>query len=219
LHDVALQELDVRILVDRAGLASADGATHHGIFDTAFISEIPNVTLYSPNSFDSLEKCFADAIDASGPIVIRYPKSGDIDCTGFYSVSGVSFKDFGVHPENAVITYGRLQENACLAAESLQSNGKPTRVISLTRLSPLPTEDISKLLNGIGNIVFAEEGIKNGGVSQRLCAELTEMNLLDGKRVRIKAVDGIFPDHGSNKDLLDLLSLSHEAIISAFEEE
>lgn len=219
IHDAALQNLHVIIMLDRAGLVANDGATHHGIFDTAFISEIPNVTLYSPNSFDSLEKCFADAIDASGPIVIRYPKSGDIDCTGFYSVSGVSFKDFGVHPENAVITYGRLQENACLAAESLQSNGKPTRVISLTRLSPLPTEDISKLLNGIGNIVFAEEGIKNGGVSQRLCAELTERNLLDGKRVRIKAVDGIFPDHGSNQDLLDLLSLSHEAIISAFEEE
>lgn len=219
IHDAALQNLHVIIMLDRAGLVANDGATHHGIFDTAFISEIPNVTLYSPNSFDSLEKCFADAIDASGPIVIRYPKSGDIDCTGFYSVSGVSFKDFGVHPENAVITYGRLQENACLAAESLQSNGKPTRVISLTRLSPLPTEDISKLLNGISNIVFAEEGIKNGGVSQRLCAELTERNLLDGKRVRIKAVDGIFPDHGSNKDLLNLLSLSHEAIISAFEEE
>ena len=219
IHDAALQNLHVIIMLDRAGLVANDGATHHGIFDTAFISEIPNVTLYSPNSFDSLEKCFADAIDASGPIVIRYPKSGDIDCTGFYSVSGVSFKDFGVHPENAVITYGRLQENACLAAESLQSNGKPTRVISLTRLSPLPTEDISKLLNGIGNIVFAEEGIKNGGVSQRLCAELTERNLLDGKRVRIKAIDGVFPDHGSNKDLLDLLSLSHEAIISAFEEE
>ncbi|MBQ1206047.1 MAG: 1-deoxy-D-xylulose-5-phosphate synthase [Clostridia bacterium] len=219
IHDAALQNLHVIIMLDRAGLVANDGATHHGIFDTAFISEIPNVTLYSPNSFDSLEKCFADAIDASGPIVIRYPKSGDIDCTGFYSVSGVSFKDFGVHPENAVITYGRLQENACLAAESLQSNGKPTRVISLTRLSPLPTEDISKLLNGIGNIVFAEEGIKNGGVSQRLCAELTEKGLLDGKRVRIKAVDGVFPDHGSNKDLLNLLSLSHEAIISAFEEE
>lgn len=219
IHDAALQNLHVIIMLDRAGLVANDGATHHGIFDTAFISEIPNVTLYSPNSFDSLEKCFADAIDASGPIVIRYPKSGDIDCTGFYSVSGVSFKDFGVHPKNAVITYGRLQENACLAAESLQSNGKPTRVISLTRLSPLPTEDISKLLNGIGNIVFAEEGIKNGGVSQRLCAELTEKGLLDGKRVRIKAVDGVFPDHGSNKDLLNLLSLSHEAIISAFEEE
>ena len=219
IHDAALQNLHVIIMLDRAGLVANDGATHHGIFDTAFISEIPNVTLYSPNSFDSLEKCFADAIDASGPIVIRYPKSGDIDCTGFYSASGVSFKDFGVHPENTVITYGRLQENACLAAESLQSNGKPTRVISLTRLSPLPTEDISKLLNGIGNIVFAEEGIKNGGVSQRLCAELTEKGLLDGKRVRIKAVDGVFPDHGSNKDLLNLLSLSHEAIISAFEEE
>lgn len=215
IHDAALQNLHVIIALDRAGLVANDGATHHGIFDTAFISEIPNVTFYSPNSFESLEKCFLEALNAQGPVVIRYPKSGDIDCGGFEELNGAIFKDFGVKPENAIITYGRLQENAVLAAEILNNEGKSTRVISLNSLSPLPIETIIKLLDGINNVVFAEEGIKNGGIAQRLCAELTERGLLDGKRFTIKAIDGIFPEHGSNNDLLDSLLLSPESIANA----
>ncbi len=218
IHDAALQNLHVIIALDRAGLVANDGATHHGIFDTAFISEIPNVTFYSPNSFDSLEKCFLEAINAQGPVVIRYPKSGDIDCGGFEALNGAMFKDFGNQTENAIITYGRLQENAVLAAEILNNRGKSARVISLTSLSPLPIENIIKLLDGINNLVFAEEGIKNGGIAQRLCAELTERGLLDGKRFTIKAIDGIFPEHGSNNDLLDSLSLSPESIANALGE-
>ncbi|MBR5779665.1 MAG: 1-deoxy-D-xylulose-5-phosphate synthase [Clostridia bacterium] len=218
IHDAALQNLHVIIALDRAGLVANDGATHHGIFDTAFISEIPNVTLYAPNSFSSLEKCFAEALGANGPVVIRYPKSEDIVCDGFYNASGVSFRDFGDNAESAIITYGRLQANAVKAAELLNKNGKSARIISLTTLSPLPTENIIKLLNGIDNIVFAEEGIKNGGVAQRLCAELTERGELNGKRFIIKAIDGIFPEHGSNNDLLDSLSLSPESIACALGE-
>ncbi|MBR5285377.1 MAG: 1-deoxy-D-xylulose-5-phosphate synthase [Clostridia bacterium] len=218
IHDAALQNLHVIIALDRAGLVANDGATHHGIFDTAFISEIPNVTLYSPNSFESLEKCFVEALNVQGPVVIRYPKSEDIVCDGFYNARGVSFKDFGEGVENAIITYGRLQENAIEAAETLNNNGRPTRVISLTTLSPLPVEGLIKLLDGIDNIVFAEEGIKNGGVAQRLCAELTERGALCGKRFVIKAIDGIFPDHGSNKDLLSSLSLSPESIVDSLGE-
>ena len=218
IHDAALQNLHVIIALDRAGLVANDGATHHGIFDTAFISEIPNVTLYAPNSVSSLEKCFAEALGANGPVVIRYPKSEDIVCDGFYNASGVSFRDFGDNAESAIITYGRLQANAVKAAELLNKNGKSARIISLTTLSPLPTENIIKLLNGIDNIVFAEEGIKNGGVAQRLCAELTERGELNGKRFIIKAIDGIFPEHGSNNDLLDSLSLSPESIACALGE-
>lgn len=218
LHDAALQNLHVIIMLDRAGLVANDGATHHGIFDSAFISELPNVTFYSPNSFDSLKSCFESALNASGPVVIRYPKSGDIECKGFYSADGVDFKELGKQPKSAIITYGRLQENAAEAADICLRSGVPTRVISLTRLSPLPIENIIKLLDGIDNIVFAEEGIKNGGVAQRLCSDLTERGVLCNKRYAIKAIDGIFPEHGSNKELLEKLSLSPEGIANAITE-
>ncbi len=218
IHDAALQNLHIIVALDRSGLVANDGATHHGIFDAAFISEIPNVTFYAPNSFDSLEECFDLALKASGPVIIRYPKGNDSENEGFTKQNGFDVRDYGEHPVDALITYGRLTENVISAAKSLQENGKATRVISITRLSPLPVSDIASALNGISNIVFAEEGIKNGGIGQRLCSDLTEKNALEGKRFKILAIDGIFPQHGSNSELLDILGLSSDDIATALTE-
>ncbi len=212
IHDAALQNLHIIVTLDRAGLVANDGATHHGIFDTAFISEIPNVEFYAPNSFKALEEAFEKAINANGPVVIRYPKATDSDLTGFEIKEGLDHKDFGDSPENALITYGRLTENVIKAAILLQENGSSTRVISLKKLSPLPYDEIINALSGGKNIVFAEEGIKNGGVAQRLASLMAENNVLEGRKFRIKAIDGIFPQHGSNDQLYDLLGLSPQGI-------
>lgn len=218
IHDAALQKLHVIIALDRAGLVANDGATHHGIFDTAFISEIPGVIFYAPNSFKSLEECFDKALQADCPVVIRYPKSVDFDTEGFVIGECVDIRDYGEAPKSAIITYSRLLDSACLAAESLAKRGISTRVICIKRLSPLPTEEIKGALCGIENTVFAEEGIKNGGIAQRLCAELTESGDINKMKYKILAIDGIFPEHGSNAELLSLLSLSPKGIENAMKE-
>ncbi len=215
IHDAALQGLHVIVMLDRAGLVANDGATHHGIFDAGFVSQIPNVEFYSPNSFESLEECFDLALNANGPVVIRYPKSGDISAEGFIKRNGFEYKDFGDAPENAIITYGRLTEDCIKAAEICEKDGKNARLVCITRFNPLPSKDISDILTDIDNIVFAEEGIKNGGIAQRLCSDMAEVGTLNGKRFIIKAIDGIFPQHGSNKQLLETLDLSPEGIASA----
>ncbi len=215
IHDAALQGLHIIVMLDRAGLVANDGATHHGIFDAGFVSQIPNVEFYSPNSFESLEDCFDKAIKANGPVVIRYPKSGDISLDGFVKNDGFEYKDFGSEPKSAVITYGRLTENCVKAAEICQSNGESIRLVCITRFNPLPSEEIAKALENTSNIVFAEEGIKNGGIAQRLCADMAESGAINGKRFVIKAIDGIFPQHGNNNRLLETLGLDPEGIASA----
>lgn len=213
IHDAALQNLHIIVTLDRAGLVANDGATHHGIFDTAFISQIPNITFYSPNSFDSLESCFEAALNASGPVVIRYPKSGECDINGFVKADGFEYKDFGNSPKSAVITYGRLTDNAVKAASLCEREGESVRVISITRLNPLPLDEIFESLRCIDNTVFAEEGIKNGGIGQRFCSAVAERGI--NTRITLKAIDNIFPEHGSNNELLALLSLSAEDIKNA----
>ena len=215
IHDAALQNLHIIVMLDRAGLVANDGATHHGIFDTAFISEIPNVTLYSPNSFDELEKCFDEAINAKNPVVIRYPKGENYENSAFTERGGYKVADVGENAELAVITYGRLTENAYNAGKICLENGKAARVISLISLSPLPAKALIDELKGIKRIVFAEEGIKNGGVAQRLCAELAESGVLNDKSVDIMAIDGLFPEHGSNKELLSILKLTDKDIANS----
>ena len=213
IHDAALQNLHIIVALDRAGLVANDGATHHGIFDTSFISQIPNVTLFAPNDFESLSDCFRKAITANGPIVIRYPKGNECDTSGFIKADGFIYKDFGANPKNAIITYGRLTENAVSAAELCNRDGINARVMSIKTLNPLPLDKIFEALSGIDNLVFAEEGIKNGGVSQRICSEIVEKGI--NKKVIIKAIDGIFPEHGSNDEILESLNLSTEEIKKA----
>lgn len=214
IHDAALQNLHVIITLDRAGLVANDGATHHGIFDAGFVSQIPNVEFYSPNSFESLEECFDLALNASGPVVIRYPKSGDINVEGFIKSDGFEYKDFGNDPKNAIITYGRLTEDCIKASEICENEGEAVRIVCITRFNSLPSKEISEILTDTNNIVFAEEGIKNGGIAQRLFADMAEFGFADGKRLVIKAIDGFFPQHGSNKQLLKTMNLSPEGIAS-----
>ncbi len=215
IHDAALQNLHVIIALDRAGLVANDGATHHGIFDTAFISEIPNVTIHSPLDFDMLESAFDEAVAADGVQVIRYPKSENISLEGYKIANGFACKDFGHAPESAVITYGRMIESVSIAAKA---NEKPTRVIALTKLNPIDYDLLARLLEGVNHIVFAEEGIKNGGASQRVAATLAEIGALEGKKIKIMAIDNLFPEHGSNNEILKSLKLSTEDIANALNE-
>ena len=212
IHDAALQNLHVIIMLDRAGLVANDGATHHGIFDSAFVSEIPNVTFYAPNNFVSLAECFDKALAHNGPVVIRYPKGCECNTENFIKCDGFEYTDIGTEPKNAIITYGRLTDNALEAAEICKNQDVGVRVITISRLSPLPEDSIISALDGIDNIVFAEEGIKVGGVGQRLCAAMTEKGIINGRRFVIKAIEDDFPQHGSNDELLKLLSLSAEDI-------
>ena len=211
IHDAALQNLHVIVMLDRAGLVANDGATHHGIFDGAYISNIPNITFFAPNSFESLEQCFDRALNASGPVVIRYPKSSNSPITDMLHGDGFDVKDFGSTPKAALISYSRLTENVYKAGGICLDKGVSTRVISLTRLSPLP-EDIFTLLDGMDKIVFAEEGIKNGGIAQQLCAGMAEKGMLKHTDFIIKAIDDKFPQHGGNDEILKDLGLSAEDI-------
>ncbi len=215
IHDAALQNLHVIVMLDRAGLVANDGATHHGIFDSAFISEIPNVTFYAPNDFASLAEYFDKALTADGPVVIRYPKGCECNTENFTKCDGFEYIDIGTSPKSAIITYGRLTDNAVKSATLCENQGVGVRVISISRLSPLPEDSVINTLDGIDNIVFAEEGIKNGGVGQRLCSAMAEKGVIKNRRFVIKAIDNDFPQHGSNDELLKTLSLSANDIANA----
>ncbi|MBO7736854.1 MAG: 1-deoxy-D-xylulose-5-phosphate synthase, partial [Clostridia bacterium] len=76
-HDVALQQLPVCFCIDRAGLNSADGPTHHGIFDVAFLSAIPHMKIYTPATYGALEAAMSEALASDMPSAIRYPRSSE----------------------------------------------------------------------------------------------------------------------------------------------
>ena len=191
IHDVSLQKLHIVLALDRAGIVQGD-----------FVSDIPNTEIYSPDSFDEMRTAL-DAAFASDKIsVVRYPKGKEAsyDRDSFVSHGAFSVCDsFAKESVDVVIvTYGSITKKAYETAKKLSEDGIGVRIIKLFKVHPVCEycDELAKYISGAGHIYFAEEGIKNGGISQKLIAELSENGKLSAKTL-IRAVDGFYPVHGS----------------------
>ena len=213
LHDVALQGLPVRIIIDRAGLAKSDGPTHHGIFDVAFLSHVPDVRLLAPITFRSLEAVLEATKDDPGPVAIRYPNSGEDPAvvstfypTGEYGEPFVR-SDNVIDPVAVIVVYGGIVSEALKAKALLKEKGITVSVILLEELKPYDqtaAKIASQIPDGVP-IVFVEEGIYDGGASMILSERLSEYYDVTPP-TRILAI----PDHfASPKTPCDLLGWLH----------
>ncbi|MBR5538629.1 MAG: 1-deoxy-D-xylulose-5-phosphate synthase [Clostridia bacterium] len=227
IHDVALQKLPVRFIVDRASLASGDGATHHGIFDVSFLSGIPNLCLFAPATFASLDRFLAASLHTSLPLAIRYPNLGDdseIIETFFKNGDSdtVAHTDFADPEENTavIITYGRLVKEAMKAAEKLRSQGYPTGIILLETLKPysVPAARIASLLpENPCAVLFMEEGIKNGGAAMLTFDTLYEKHpdIMANKRTGILAINDTFAERKQDESVLRTAKISSNDALRA----
>lgn len=221
LHDVALQNLPVRMLIDRAGLAVADGATHHGIFDVAFLCQIPGITVYAPATLDSLSAAMRRAAQAAGPVAIRYPNGGESVRVRetFYPEGG--FDRFGVRadfdaaagvPQVVLVCFSTQAERTLAAADLLRADGMRTGVVLVETIKPYApvAAALMPLLRGARVCVFCEEGIRSGGVSmilrEALCGEKGMPNFAT------VAVQDTFAVPDTPCDLYDFTGLSPEHI-------
>ena len=227
LHDVALQKLPVRILVDRASLASGDGPTHHGIFDAAYLSTIPNLCLFAPATFASLDRFMAASLYTSLPMAIRYPNTKDdarITETFFAngSTDTVAHADFADPTANKalILTYGRIVTEAMTAAEKLRAQGIPTGVILLETLKPydIPADRIASLLpKSAAAIVFLEEGIQNGGAGMLTLDKLTarHADLMANKKTKLLAIDDNFVIRTQEESIYRTAKISANDVLRA----
>ena len=222
LHDIALQNLPVTLMIDRAGLAVGDGATHHGIFDVSFISHIPGMTLLSPVSYKSLGEMMRFAADIEKPIAIRYPNAAEnnacIDgftalCEDVMSRVWVNF-DLDNIPENIYITYGNICQRVVESVKLLDARGIKAGIVLVETLKPY--DKVAKVISGVissaKRVVYVEEGIKNGGAGQITREKLLELNALSGVEYSVLAIDDNFASPDSICDLYDYVGLSAEKI-------
>ena len=205
IHDLAIQDLHAVIAVDRAGFVANDGVTHQGILDCAFLSEIPGVTLYTPETFEDAEKMLEEAIYSKGLSVVRYPRGRETNYPheSFKEYDDMRVAEYGTGKKVTFITYGREAENVYYAAQKL-SGSLCVKIIILKKVKPLDYDKLSVLCSDSEAVIFCEEGIKSGGVSENIVAHLA----LDGghmPKMKIIAVEEVFPHHAS----LDVLYKSY----------
>ncbi len=186
LHDAALQGLPLTLCVDRAGLNAADGPTHHGVFDVAFLSLLPNVKIYTPVTERGVALSLRASQESSGVCALRYPSGAPSQAIkeAFYpdgapDTIGVRLYDSGEAPCATVVTHGRIADEALLAAERLAQEGIAVRILLCEYIAPYDTlaAEVAPLLVGKATL-FLEEEVRSGGFGMRLCDAMTRAELL-----------------------------------------
>ena len=223
VHDIALQNLPVRMIIDRAGLAVSDGATHHGIFDVAFLSHIPEIELFAPVTYGSLKHALRETLNTEMPVALRYANSTEIPeiKEKFYSDDDYSklgvIADFEKDkvPNYVFISYGNITSKVIEAQKMLKKDGIESGIILVEKLKPY-SESVDKIysfIKGAKKILFVEEGIKNGGFS--MIAENTLREKYDlgcDCDIAIRAIDDNFVIPDKKCDVYEYLGFSPEAL-------
>ncbi len=202
IHDIALQRLPVIMCIDRAGLSQSDGATHHGIFDVAFLSGVPGVTIYTPITFAGLQLSVQAALRGGTPAAIRYPNSREDE-----HIKSVFYPDGPAHtigvrtnfgcgrtPDAVLVCHGAIVSEALTAADRLAAEGICLGIILCEYLRPydrLAAEVAGRLPQRVP-VLFAEEEIKAGGFGMMLSEAMRSLPAFAGRTYDILAVDDSF---------------------------
>ena len=222
IHDICLQNLPVRIIIDRASLAVSDGATHHGIFDVAFLSHIPGIKILAPMTYGSLRAAVKEAKEADYPLAIRYPNRKESKRVREIFYPDGDFSGFGVRtsfdkanaPEYLYITYGSVAEKVLEAVDILEVRGIKAGIVLLERLKPYDeiAQQIKYYATFSKKVVFVEEGIKNGGAGMLLGAALAELNIDIFSKYEVLAIDDNFASPKELCDIYEFVGMSPSCI-------
>lgn len=208
IHDASIERQHIVLAVDRAGIVGEDGETHQGIFDVSFLTSVPGMTLYSPCGFKELELCLKRAMtEDTGVVAVRYPRGGQEDCGAV-----AEYRDYtlaGGGAKTLIVTYGRLYTEALRARKALAGEGYPVDLLKLTKLAPFPQE-ILALCSQYQNILFYEEGMRNGGIGEQLFALLGEKGFAGN--LQLHAIEDFVPQ-AKVSEALALLRLDAKAMV------
>ncbi len=211
VHDVALQKQKVIFAVDRAGFVGEDGETHQGLMDVPFLCSIPNIRIYAPCCFRSLQADLNQAINAdSTPVVVRYPRGGEPQDAGKLHFDQIEFALYGDESaETLLVTYGRLSAEAVRACDSLQRNGIPVQVLALNQIRPLSEQALARIQKA-KRVFFFEEGLRAGGVGEQTALRLLERGFTG--RYRLTAVPDEFVAQASVAEQLRQYGMDAESM-------
>ena len=220
VHDVCIQNLPVIFALDRGGLAGADGPTHHGVFDLAYLRSIPNITIMAPRNGAELRKMLYSAlIYEAGPVAFRFPR-GDTEEfeKGPLQVIPRGKAEVILAPKDSkilIIALGPCVQFAVDAAEKLAKEGKLATVVDARFVKPLDEELLSTLANTHETIVTVEDHVKIGGLGSAVLELLSEKNLLSDKKFIRLGISDEFVPHGSQAELYKLCGYDAEGIYLA----
>lgn len=215
IHDVARQKLNVIFAVDRAGLVGADGETHQGMYDVAFMRIIPNMVIMAPKDENELRHMMKTAVEyKGGPISYRYPRlpTRGVKMDEDLQVLPIGQAEIvreGKHV--AILSFGHVFEIAEAAVNQLQEEGIKPMLVNARFCKPLDEELLFRLAKEGYDIITVEEGCEMGGFGSAVI-ECYNRAGYHGMNVQVVAVPDYFVEHGSVKEQRQEVGLTADNI-------
>ncbi len=214
IHDVALQNLNVVLCLDRAGLVGQDGATHQGEFDLAYFRCIPNLTIASPYDESELRNLMYTAqLPDKGPFVIRYPRGEGVLCDWHTPMQEVEIgrgRCMKQGSEVAVISIGPIGNVAMRAIESLGDDSARVALYDLRFLKPLDEDLLREIGQKFKKIVTIEDGVLKGGMGSAVLEFMSDNGF--APKIQRLGIPDEFVEHGLPAELYAMLGLDSQGI-------
>ena len=214
LHDIALQNLHVVLVLDRAGLVGADGPTHHGAFDLSFLRTVPGITILAPSDENELRDMITASIDMEGPVAIRYPRGTALAET--LAAPAETFdakcpKVIEQGKEILLLGAGFMTNELKKTAAILKQNGYSPTLVDARIIKPLDEESYRSLFESHKVIVTLEDNTRIGGYGSAVMDLMADLGITDKKLFRFGLPDH-FVEQGEIQNLYKLLKIDGESV-------
>ena len=212
LHDICMQNLPVKLCMDRGGLVGDDGYTHHGVFDYAYLIPIPNMAVMAPKDENELRHMLLTAIEYdAGPISLRYPRGSGVgaDCSEPLHTLPIGKAETLREGKDLIIwAIGSMVTEAEKTAVLLQEKGIDAGVVNMRFAKPLDEELLCKNAGKTHCIVTMEEGAVLGGVGEAVMQSLNRCGLLKTTAVLPLGIPDQFISQGDKRLLMQDIGLA-----------
>ncbi len=211
IHDVALQNLDVTFALDRAGLVGADGATHAGNYDLAYLRCIPNMVVMAPADENECRQMLTTAFQYPGPAAVRYPRGAGVGAAVDPLLTALPIGKGEIRragKEIAILAFGTMLGAAQAAGERLDAT-----VANMRFVKPLDIELIKELAAGHDALVTVEQGTLMGGAGAAVAEALAQAGIT--RPILMLGLPDKFIDHGDVAQLLAMHGLDADGISAA----
>ena len=217
IHDVAIQKLNVVFCLDRGGLVGADGATHHGAFDIAYLRCIPNIIVAAPmNELELRNMLYTAQLDPKGPFSIRYPRGNGVLIDWkqpFQSINIGEGRKICDGEDLAILSYGHPGNFVTNASQKLAIEGHSIAHYDMRFVKPLDENMLHEIFEKHNKIITVEDGCIQGGFGSAILEFMSDKNY-NSKIIRLGIPDR-FIDHGTQNELWKECNYDEESIFQA----
>lgn len=220
IHDVALQNLPVIFCLDRAGLVGEDGATHHGVFDIAFLRCIPNMIIHAPKDEIELQNIlYTASLGLKNPIAIRYPRGRgkNIDWkfpSDFQKIQIGKAKKLRKGKGIAILSTGTLADNVAIALDEIEDTERYFAHYHFGFIKPLDEKKLHKICDKFATIITVEDGVTTGGFGSSILEFSAKNDYVN--EIFLCGVPDYFIEHGTVYELQQFCNLDVDGLKSLF---